>query len=285
LKNRYSDLAPGRVQARARHLFVLAVLLVPGCGGGPAVEPVDTSLMPEMEATAADLVEGINSRADSIRGIRAEIDLGFRRARGENMTAYRGELVSLRGRSEADGSKIHLKGFRELDSTFFTLTSDGTGSWLYFPGRNIVFTGPYNRSETAGGADVDIEAADLAKALFVEPFHSADIAGLSEESGVYILTLIRDGGLRRRLWIDKRMFAVVMEKYYDPRGVEELELRRSKHTLAGGTHYPLDIAILDPVSGGETILSINGLILNPSGIPSETFQFVVPIGTDVERLE
>ncbi len=266
-------------------ILIFSVIVFSGCGGGPSVEPVDTSLMPEMEATAAELIDGINSRADSIRGIRAEFDLGFRRARGEKMTAYRCELVSLRGRSEVDGSKIYIKGFRELDSTFFTLTSDGTGSWLYFPGSNIVFTGPYDRAEPAGGADVDIKTSVLAKALFVEPFLSADIAGLSEESGVYILTLTRDGGLRRRLWIDKRMFAVVMEKYYDPRGAEELEFRRSKHTLAGGTHYPLEITILDPVSGGETILSINGLTLNPSGIPNETFQFVVPIGTDVERLE
>ena len=264
---------------------MLTALLVCGCGGRPAVEPVDTSMMPEMEATAAELVDGINSRSDRIRGIKADLDMSFRRSPGEKTKGCRGKLVSLRAEREGGGSRIYLKGYKKLIPTFFTLKSDGTGFWLHIPSEKVVYSGPYNRTETADTAEVDLEAADLARALFVEPFDPADVAGLSEESGVYILTLTRDGGLRRRLWIEKKMFAVVMEKYYNPLGGEDLELRRSKPALSGGMHYPLEITIFKPDSGREITMTIREFTLNPAGIPPEAFRFEVPLGTKVIRLD
>ena len=282
---RNCNIVPGRVLARTRRLFVLTTLLAAGCGGGPSVEPVDITMMPELEATAAELVEGIDSRADSVRGIKADLDMFFLRAQGEKVKGCQGKLVALRGRGDADGSRIYLKGYKKLVPTFFTLKSDGTGFWLHIPSEKVVYSGPYDRAEGADTAEVDLEAADLSRALFVEPFDPADVAGLSEESGVYILTLTRGGSLLRRLWIEKKMFAVVMEKYYNPSGGEDLELRRSKHTLVGGLHYPLEITIFKPDSGREISIRIRDLKLNPSGIPPEAFQFEAPLGTKVIRLD
>ena len=270
---------------RILYILVLSVLAYSGCGGGPSIEPVDTTMMPEMEATVAELVEGINVRADSIRGIKADLDMSFIRAPGEKSRGCQGKLVAFRARAAADGSRIYLKGYKSLIPSFFTLISDGTGFWLHIPSEKVVYTGPYDRTETADTAEVDLEAADLARALFVEPFAPADIAGLSEESGVYIVTLTRNGALRRRLWIEKKMFAVVMEKYYNPAGGEDLELRRSKHTLYGGVQYPLEITIFKPDSGREISLLIREFTLNPAGIPPEAFRFEAPIGTKVIRLD
>lgn len=267
------------------YFLVLSVLVCSGCGGGPDIELVDTSMMPEMEATAAELVEGINARADSIRGIKADLDMAFRRSPGEKLKGCQGKLVALRARGEADGSRIYLKGYKSLIPSFFTLVSDGTGFWLHIPSEKVVYTGPYDRAETADTAEVDLEAADLARALFVESFDPADVAGLTEESGVYIVTLTRNGWLRRRLWIEKKIFAVVMEKYYNPAGGEDLELRRSKHTLYDGLHYPLEITIFKPDSGREISLLIREFTLNPAGIRPEAFRFEAPIGTKVIRLD
>jgi hypothetical protein len=264
---------------------MLIMLSAAGCGGAPEVQPVDTTMMPELEATATELVEGINARADSIRGIKADLDMFFLRAPGQKVKGCQGKLVSLRSEWEGAGSKIYLKGYKNLIPTFFTLTSDGTGFWLHIPSEKVVYSGPYDRTQTADTAEVDLEAADLSRALFVEPFDPADVAGLSEESGLYVLTLTRDGGLLRRLWIEKKMFAVVMEKYYNPRGGEDLELRRSKHTIAVGLHYPLEITIFKPDSGREISIRIRDLTLNPSGIPPEAFRFEAPLGTKVIRLD
>lgn len=268
-----------------RYFFILLVLFVSGCGGGPTVEPVDTTMMPEMVATAAELIEGINVRADSIRGIKADLDMSFRRSPGEKVKGCQGKLVALRAEWEGVGSKIYLKGYKKLIPTFFTLKSDGTGFWLHIPSEKVVYSGPYDRTETADTAEVDLEAADLSRALFVEPFDPADIARLSEESGVYILTLTRDGGLLRRLWIEKKMFAVVMEKYYDPLGGEDLEVRRSKHMSSNGMFYPLEISIFKPESGRKISMTIRDLELNPVGIPPEAFRFEAPLGTKVIRLD
>jgi hypothetical protein len=242
-------------------------------------------MMPELDATAADLVEGIGVRADSISGIKADLDMLFLRAPGEKVKGCQGKLVSLRGRMEGEGSKIYLKGYKRLIPAFFTLKSDGTGFWLHIPSEKVVYTGPYDRTEQADSAEVDLEAADLSRALFVEPFEPADIAGLSEESGVYILTLTRGGGVLRRLWIEKKLFTVVMEKYYNPAGGEDLEIRRSEHTVSGGMHYPLEISIFKPDSGREITLRIRDLTLNPTGIPPEAFRFEVPVGTKIIRLD
>jgi outer membrane lipoprotein-sorting protein len=241
--------------------------------------------MPVMEATAMELVDGINARADSVRGIMADLDMFFRRSPGDKQRGCSGKLVALRAEWEGAGARIYLKGYKKLVPTFFTLQSDGTGFWLHIPSEKTVYSGPYDRTETADTAEVDLEAADLARALFVERFETADVAGLSEESGVYVLTLTRDGGLRRRLWIEKKMFAVVMEKYYNSRGGEDLQLRRSKHTLVGGTHYPLEITIYKTDTGREISLAIKELTLNPEGMPDKVFRFEAPLGTKVIRLD
>lgn len=270
---------------RIFYFLVLSVLVYSGCGGGLSVEPVDTTMMPKMEATAAELIEGINARAVSIRGIKAGLDMSFIRAPGEKARGCQGKLVAFRAAGEGGGAKIYLKGYKSLIPSFFTLVSDGTGFWLHIPSEKVVYTGPYDRVETADTAEVDLEAADLARALFVEPFAPADIAGLSEESGVYIVTLTRNGALCRRLWIEKKMFAVVMEKYYNPLGGEDLELHRSQHTLSDGQHYPLEITIFKPDSGREISLIIRELTLNPAGVPPEAFRFEAPVGTKVIRLD
>jgi outer membrane lipoprotein-sorting protein len=270
---------------RARLLLIPAVLLFSGCIGGPAVEPVDTTVMPELEATVSELVEGINARADSIRGIKADLDMFLLRAPGGKVKGCQGKLVALRSGREGAGSKIYLKGYKKLIPTFFTLISDGTGFWLHIPSEKAVYTGPYDRTETADTSAVDLEAADLSRALFVEPFAPDDIAGMSEESGVYVLTLTRGGSLLRRLWIEKKMFAVIMEKYYNPLGGEDLVLRRSGHTLSGGFHYPLEITIHKPGSGREISIRIRDLTLNPAGIPPEAFRFEAPRGTKVINLD
>jgi hypothetical protein len=264
---------------------MLTILAASGCGGGPAVEPVDTSMMPEREATAMELVDGISDRAGRIGGIKADLDIAFRRSPGDKIKGCRGKLVAFRAEREGAGSKLYLKGYKRLVPTFFTLKSDGTGFWLHIPSEKTVYSGPYDRLETADTAEVDLEAADLSRALFVEPFRPADIAGISEESGLYVLTLTRDGGLLRRLWIEKRMFAVVMEKYYNPLGGEDLQLRRSRHTFSGGAYYPLEITIFKPDSGREISLKIRDLTLNPGGISPEAFRFEVPPGTRVIRLD
>lgn len=249
------------------------------------MEPVDTTMMPEMVATAAELIEGINVRADSIRGIKADLDMSFLRSPGEKVKGCQGKLVALKAEWEGVGSKIYLKGYKKLIPTFFTLKSDGTGFWLHIPSEKVVYSGPYDRTEEADTAEVDLEAADLSRALFVEPFDPADIARLSEESGVYILTLTRDGGLLRRLWIEKKMFAVVMEKYYNPLGGEDLEVRRSKHMSSNGMFYPLEISIFKPESGRKISMTIRDLELNPVGIPPEAFRFEAPLGTKVIMLD
>lgn len=268
-----------------RSIIVFIVLLLSGCGGGPSVEPVDTTMMPEMEATSSELIDRINARADSTKGIIAELDMVFLDSPGGQMTLFSGQLISIRARGPVEGSKLYLEGHRDIDKLSFTLISDGTGSWLYIPEENTVYTGPFDRAGPAGPDGIDIEAADLAKALYVEPFRPSDVAGLSEESGVYILTLTRDGGLMRRLWIEKKMFTVVMEKYYDSLGVEDLVVRRSKHAISDGEGFPLELTVVKPGSGWEISLIIRELELNPGDVPPGVFRFEVPPGTKVKRLE
>ena len=172
------DNMPGNVLSRARRLFVLATLLTCGCGSGPSVEPVDTTMMPELEATAAELVEGIDARADSVEGIVADLDIVFKTSSDEPLRLYGGMLVSLRAKGPGGGAKVYLEGYSDLETPFFTMTSDGTGAWTHFPGENKVYIGPYDRSGQAAPEGIDLDAADLAKALYVEPFQPEDIAGL-----------------------------------------------------------------------------------------------------------
>jgi len=70
---------------RLQPIILTLVLLVSGNGGRQAMEPVDTTLLPEVEATAADLVEGVEDRADGLKGIKADLVICFRRAPGEKV--------------------------------------------------------------------------------------------------------------------------------------------------------------------------------------------------------
>jgi hypothetical protein len=272
---------PGQSMKLARKILALAALAAAGCGG-PAVVPVDTSVMPELVATGTELAQVVVERADSIRGIKADLDMYFRRSPEEKRKGCRGKLVSIK--KTGGTSSIYLKGYKRLIPTFFTLTSDGREFWLHIPSDNVVYTGPFDRTEKADTAEVDLEAADLSRLLYVEPFDTSQIDGLEEESGRFVLTLA-DGGLpRRRLWIDKKIFAVVREKYYNPVGKEDLELRRTKFASAGGVFYPLEMTIIKPESGREITLTVRELELNPEGIPSEAFRFEFPRGSNVIRL-
>jgi hypothetical protein len=265
-------------------LLAVAALLASGCGG-PAVKPLDTSMMPEMEATAMELIDGINARADSVLGIRADLDMGFIRSEGEEMKRCRGKLISIKEMGEGGRVKIYLKGYRRLMPTFFTLTSDGREFWLHIPSENTVYTGPFDRTEPADTAEIDLETVDLARALYIQPVDPSDLAGLSEDSGAYVLSLNRDGRLWRKIWIEKRIFAVVLDKYYTPLGGEELEVRRSEFALIDGTHYPLETVIIKPDSGREISLKMREVSLNPDGVPGAAFAFEVPGGANVKRLD
>ena len=222
-------------------------------------------------------------------GVKADLDLSFRKLPEGKTKGCRGKLVSVRGAPSVSPS-IYLKGYKRLMPTFFTLVSDGGEFWLHVPKRNTVYTGPVERTgpEEAAGDDttvVDLEAMDLARALFVEPVDVSLAIEIFLDEEHYVLSVSEGGTLRRRLRIERRMFSVVGETYYNRDGAEELELLRTDYSSPGGIPYPLKTVIVKPHSGREITLEIRELDLNPDGVKSAAFVFTPPRGARIERLE
>ena len=255
---------------------------------GPGTRADDMSGLPLREASDTELVALINSRADSIRGVKADVDLSFRKAAGEEVRGCRGKLVSVRSES-GDAPSVYLKGYRRLLPTFFTFVSDGREFWLHVPSKDTVYTGPVGLGERhrAAGSDtleVDLDAGDLGRALFVEPVDTSLTVDVKSSDEYYVLSVSDGGTLRRRLRVERRMFSVVDETFYDPEGAEELELARTDFSRDAGIPYALKTAIVKPGSGREITIEIRELDLNPDGVKPEVFEFEPPSGVRVERL-
>ena len=281
-------------------ICIFAILGAAGCGG-PKVTPIDLSKIPQRYETAAEVVALVNAGADSIRAVRADLDLSFRKGPGAKPRRCSGKLISLRGPRGTDAS-IYLKGYRRLAPTFFTLVSDGTEFWLHVPSKNTVYTGPVVRERpeqapvgpgaSASSAEdqgdttaIDLEAADLSRALFVEPIDTVLDCRMSFDDGHYILEVVENGVVRRRLRIEGMRLCVVGETYYTPEGVEELDLFRSQFTMDAGAPYPRHIVIARPASGKEVTLDIGKLDLAPPDPRTAAFRFVPPGGARIERIE
>lgn len=266
---------------------LFALLACAGCGG-PKIAPVDLTGMPVREATAGELVGLVNARADSVRALKADLALTFREGPGKKARGCSGKLLSIRG-ARGGAASIYLKGYRKLVPTFFTLVSDGSEFWLHVPVKNTVYTGrvdltgpmPY----AADTAAVDLEADDLSRALFVAPIDTSLERRLTLDDGHYVLEIVRDGAVLRRLHLERRMFTVVEETYYTGTGTEDLEVRRSRYTVAAGRPYPLHIVLRKPGPGTEITLEIEDLDLDPADPGRAAFRFEPPARAKIERIE
>jgi hypothetical protein len=264
---------------------IAALTALAACGPTPrAIRPDDPGL-PVRTASAEELAEALR-HASALEGLKGSLTLGLRKdARGALRTC-RGVLAA---RSPWTGgeSGLYVKGYRSPAPTLFTLVSDGHLFWLHVPHDNVVYTGPVaaRRARASSGArDVPLDARDLFRALFVQPLGGDEVLEVREEPAAYVVSALRDGTLRRRLWVERRRLTVAREVFYDASGSEEVSIERDGRLDAGGRHYPERLLVRDAASGGTVLLQFERVTLDPADLGADAFRPRLPADARTERI-
>jgi hypothetical protein len=234
---------------------------------------------PIQTLSPAELVAAVAAEGAAVHAVKGRLALALQaNARAERRSCS-AALVA-RNASAAGPPGLYLKGTHRLVPTVFTLVSDGRRFWLHVPRDNVLYTGPVPHAAPVAHGDVQLEARDLLRALFVEPLEG-DALEVAEEPAAYVVSASRAGRLRRRVWIDRRGLTVAREAFFDERGAEELVVERGLHREVAGRRYPGRIRLLAPASGAEAVLEFDRLDVNPADLAADAFGPIAPPGARV----
>lgn len=278
---------------RSRRAFILSgvciALLAPLFASGCAKQEydrVDLSELPVRTASRRELIAHINGPQTQIDGVKADLDIGFRKKPDDPVKRCSGKLLSEklpRGGSEAG---IYLKGYKKLIPTFFTMVSDGHEFWFHIPRDKKVYTGPVeSRGVIHEKREVALQAVDLMRAVYLQHVDTTLDSDFVEEEECYILTLSNGEIPVRRIWIERRRFTIERETYYNAEGKEEVGIVRSDYALFGEILFPTKIEITDAASGSTIYLDFKKIEFDPANVPQGAFHFSIPDKVEVERVD
>jgi hypothetical protein len=262
----------------------LAALLAACAARQPA--PADPFAgRPLVTASAGELARALDADAAAVVSLRGKLALEVEE-RGGARRGCRGALAARNPWTGVPSPGLYVQGTRPPLPTLFTLVSDAERFWLHVPSEGAVYTGPL-----ALGADVaapgkrapGLDARDLLRALFVEPIGGAPI-DVAEEAGAYVVAVRGEGGVRRRLWVERRRLAVLREVRYGADGAEELAIERGRHAEVGGRVEALRLVVRDLARGGTARLDFDALQVNPPEVDGRAFRPRLPPGARVVEL-
>ena len=258
--------------------------LMAGCAARQA--PGDPfSGRPVRTASPEELARRLVEDASRVVALKGKVTLTFQESPAAGARTCRGALAA---RSPwGDGAKpgLFVEGYRSLMPTLFTLVSDGERFWLHVPSEHVVYTGTTVRGVVARGRELRLDARAILRALFVEPPGPADALEVREDAEAYVVSIRRAGRLHRRLWVERRRFAVEREVLYDLDGREELVILRERQRERDGRLQPERLSVRDGVAGGSVLLEFDSLTVNPAGLDARAFRPLTPPGARVETVD
>jgi len=257
--------------------------LIAGCAARQM--PADPfSGRPIRTASPDELARRIGEDASAVVALKGKLTLSFQETAGAGERTCRGTLAA---RSPWTGAEagLFVQGYRSLLPTLFTLVSDGERFWLHVPSDRIVYTGSIGHRYVVRGQDLRLDARALLRALFVEPLGPTDALEVREDAEAYVLSIRRDGHLHRRLWVERRRFAVEREVLYDGDEREELVILRERHRELDGRLQAERLSVEDRIAGGSVLLDFDALTVNPSGLDSRVFRPRIPADARIETVD
>jgi outer membrane lipoprotein-sorting protein len=261
----------------------LAALLA-GCAARQA--PGDPfSGRPVRTASSEELARRLAEDAAGVVALKGKVTLTFQESATAGERTCRGALAARSPWSDGAKPGLFVEGYRSLMPTLFTLVSDGERFWLHVPSERVVYTGTTARGVVARGRELRLDARALLRALFVEPPGPDDALEVREDAEAYVLSIRRAGRLHRRLWVERRRFAVEREVLYDQDGREELVILRERQRERDGRLQPERLSVQDRVAGGSVLLEFDSLTVNPPGLDSRAFRPLTPPGARVETVD
>lgn len=261
-----------------------AALVVAACRTPPMARE-DLSAEPLRAASREELARALDGGASAVTALRGKLTLGLQERGREGFRTCRGVLAARSPWRGDGGPGLYVKGYRSLVPTLFTLVSDGRSFWLHVPRDNVVYTGPVaHRREPAPGREVPVEARDLFRALFLEPLAAGARLDVAEEGAAYVVSVLGEGGVERRLWVERRRFTVRREVFYGPAGEEELAIDRERWVESGGRLYPARLVLRDPARGGAVVLDFERVTVDPTDLGPDAFRPRVPSEARTERV-
>jgi hypothetical protein len=267
-------------------LAVIAAALFVGCARAPVLpdrEPFADA--PPRTASREELRQKIDAGSPAVTSLRGKLALAMRAAADGPYRSCRGALAAVNPWSGQRSPGLYLQGYRSAVPAFFTLVSDGREFWLHVPRDDVVYTGPVARRHGAfGPRDLPFDARDLFRALFVEPIAAPDAVEVEEEPASYVLAVLREGRLLRRIWVDRRGLVPRREVFFDAAGRTELAIDRERYREVDGRLYPAKIVLTDASTGAAVRLEFESLALDPRDLNADAFRPRTPPEARIERV-
>jgi hypothetical protein len=275
-----------RACARPVRLAGIVAAALAACARAPAkIEREPFSDAPIRSMPADDVRRRVDVSAADVTHLRGKLDLALRERADGAFRTCRGALAARSPWADPAAAGLYLQGHRGPLPTLFTLVSDGRDFWLHVPSENVVYTGPIARPREAGGPRaVPLDVRDLFRAMFVQPLAAPDEVSVAEEPATWVVSVVHDGQVRRRLWVDRRGLVVRREVYLDADGRPELSIERDRWLEVGSRRFPGRIVLTDAVTGSAVRLEFESVALDPPDLDARAFRPRVPREARVERV-
>jgi hypothetical protein len=279
----------GRRRARtvpASLAALVAAALAAACARAPArIEREPFAGAPVRTLSADEVRRRVDAGAADVTSVRGKLDLAFRETADRAFRTCRGALAARSPWADPAAAGIYLQGHRSPMPTLFTLVSDGRAFWLHVPSDNVVYTGPIARPrDPIGARAVPLDVRDLFRAIFVQPLAASDEVAVAEEPASWVVSVLHDGQVRRRVWVDRRGLVVGHEIFLDAAGRPELSIERDRWLEVGGRRFPGRILLTDAVTGSAVRLEFESVALDPPDLDGAAFRPRVPQDARVERV-
>jgi hypothetical protein len=257
--------------------MVLAALLA-ACAARQPPSGDPFSGHPLRTASAEELARVVDDAAAAVVSLKGKLTLELEERAGAERRSCRGALAARNPWTGVPFPGLYVQGTRPPLPTLFTLVSDAERFWLHVPSDRIVYTGPLAVRADLGARGTrapSLDARDLLRALFVEPL-GGDPIEVEEEPAAYAVEVRRDGRVRRRLWVERRRFAVQREVWYGEDGREEVAVERGRHAEVSGRLEAKRLIVRDLARGGTVRLDFDTLSVNPPDVDGRAFRPRLP---------
>jgi hypothetical protein len=270
---------------RAGLAALAAAALASGCARAPAVGREPFADAPVQTLTADEVRRRLDSAAAEVTSLRGTLVLELRRERDRGFRSCRGALAARSPWQGGAAAGLYLRGHVGPAPALFTLVSDGRAFWLHVPRDAVVYTGAIAHGRAAPGErEVPLDVADLFRGLFVQPVPPGAEVEVAEEPEAWVVSVRREGRIRRKAWLDRRGLVVRREVYLDAAGVAELTVERDGFRAREGRRHPARVELTDGRTGSAVRLGFETVVLDPPDLDARAFRPLVPPDARVERV-
>jgi hypothetical protein len=279
-------------------------IMLAGCSLLPTTRhlPVPKAPARVQDATAKQLVEGINQRWEALNTLTATVEIQATELKTD--TGLEKDFPSCRGYIVLrKPDKLRVAG-TYFGARMFDMASDGKRFTLVIPLKNLAIEGSNSVKVKSPNEMLNLRPDFFLDSIVVRGLNPEDEFMSNADTVItpdaarkhlfsvpeYVLSVVRRKGDRPELALTRRItfhrddLLPYGQDIYDSNGNLETEVTYSDYASFSAGVYPSKVTIKRPLEGIQLVLTVERVQENVD-LPADEFEVQIPAGTKIQNLE